>query len=537
MLPTLSLTCNGLCVQMVSVSYWINPAEKLVTRALNKWRAKMMKADNISCVVVLVDPLGPSKLTILRKRRDEHFQKLKEAKAASAAGHVDDSSTSTSSLSSIDPSTSVGLKANHNQNNLGSRENQDEEGGGGQEAAEERTCVTDTENKAENNRGVDSTEADYRNDDGGGSDGGGFTGRDISSTNLVHGHDLRSSHSPPGLSRTVTKAASAAKPGRPHRGPHKIDSAHCPLSPRRLSHPTLTSKPGEMDDSVQASSALSISPPFMAALSPTSEDPVFPGDSATGEEGSPPYLTSHMSMSDSLLKLMKLDAVKASSDPVPRSNSVSSSVLNSSHMDNPIGRLSLMRDQRKQRRSVQGMLHASRRQHHSMLLTPSVDVNQSLPPTSHALQGTRSLDNTFHVEPGRDKLLQSTRILRVATSQRSSSSGSKSDKTSTDRKAPPLRQGQSTDGSKPLPKSSLIHSTAGGSAKKVKKRRELGLLHRTRTTLLRARRAARRALCPENRPFLKQLPGSKRKREEKRPALGTPSAKRLKRSEGLRYSV
>nr|KAG5687286.1 hypothetical protein BaRGS_001951 [Batillaria attramentaria] len=59
---------------MVSVSYWINPAERLVTRALNKWRAKSMKADNVSCVVVLIDPLGPSKLTILRKRREEHFQ-------------------------------------------------------------------------------------------------------------------------------------------------------------------------------------------------------------------------------------------------------------------------------------------------------------------------------------------------------------------------------------------------------------------------------------------------------------------------------
>ena len=55
------------------MSYWINPAEKLVTRALNKWRAKLMKADNISCIVVLIDPLGPSKLTLLRKRREENF--------------------------------------------------------------------------------------------------------------------------------------------------------------------------------------------------------------------------------------------------------------------------------------------------------------------------------------------------------------------------------------------------------------------------------------------------------------------------------
>ncbi|CAG5128621.1 unnamed protein product [Candidula unifasciata] len=53
----------------VAVSFWSNPAEHLVSRALNKWRAKSLKADNTSCVVVLIDPLGPSKLTLLRRRR------------------------------------------------------------------------------------------------------------------------------------------------------------------------------------------------------------------------------------------------------------------------------------------------------------------------------------------------------------------------------------------------------------------------------------------------------------------------------------
>lgn len=64
-----------------SVSYWINPAEKLVNRALSKWRARSMKADNTSCVVVLIDPLGPRKLSILKKKREEHFKKVKELNA------------------------------------------------------------------------------------------------------------------------------------------------------------------------------------------------------------------------------------------------------------------------------------------------------------------------------------------------------------------------------------------------------------------------------------------------------------------------
>ncbi|XP_060064593.1 protein phosphatase 1D-like [Ylistrum balloti] len=64
-----------------SVSYWINPAEKLVNRALSKWRARSMKADNTSCVVVLIDPLGPRKLSILKKKREEHFKKVREMNA------------------------------------------------------------------------------------------------------------------------------------------------------------------------------------------------------------------------------------------------------------------------------------------------------------------------------------------------------------------------------------------------------------------------------------------------------------------------
>ncbi|KAK3598987.1 hypothetical protein CHS0354_024663 [Potamilus streckersoni] len=57
----------------VPVSYWINPAQRLVQRALQKWKARNLKADNTSCMVVLIDPPGPRKLSILKKKREEYF--------------------------------------------------------------------------------------------------------------------------------------------------------------------------------------------------------------------------------------------------------------------------------------------------------------------------------------------------------------------------------------------------------------------------------------------------------------------------------
>ena len=71
--------------QNVPVSYWINPAEKLVQKALRTWRAKLMKADNTSCIVVLIDPLGPRKLSILKKKREEFFHKAVPEKSISSS--------------------------------------------------------------------------------------------------------------------------------------------------------------------------------------------------------------------------------------------------------------------------------------------------------------------------------------------------------------------------------------------------------------------------------------------------------------------
>lgn len=52
-----------------------------MNRALSKWRACSMRADNTSCVVVLIDPLGPRKLSILKKKREEHFKRAYEINA------------------------------------------------------------------------------------------------------------------------------------------------------------------------------------------------------------------------------------------------------------------------------------------------------------------------------------------------------------------------------------------------------------------------------------------------------------------------
>lgn len=65
----------------VPLSYWINPAERLVQAALNKWRMRLMKADNTSAIVVLIDPLGPRKLSILKKKREEKMKEVAERKA------------------------------------------------------------------------------------------------------------------------------------------------------------------------------------------------------------------------------------------------------------------------------------------------------------------------------------------------------------------------------------------------------------------------------------------------------------------------
>lgn len=58
------------------LTYWNNPAEHLVNYALQKWNERMLKADNTTCVIVMIDTMGPSKLERLRRRREERILQL-----------------------------------------------------------------------------------------------------------------------------------------------------------------------------------------------------------------------------------------------------------------------------------------------------------------------------------------------------------------------------------------------------------------------------------------------------------------------------
>lgn len=57
--------------------------------ALNKWRMRLMKADNTSAIVVLIDPLGPRKLSILRKKREEKMKELAERRVSCSKSVTD----------------------------------------------------------------------------------------------------------------------------------------------------------------------------------------------------------------------------------------------------------------------------------------------------------------------------------------------------------------------------------------------------------------------------------------------------------------
>lgn len=58
------------------LTYWNNPAEHLVNYALQKWNERMLKADNTTCVIVMIDTMGPSKLERLRRRREDRILQL-----------------------------------------------------------------------------------------------------------------------------------------------------------------------------------------------------------------------------------------------------------------------------------------------------------------------------------------------------------------------------------------------------------------------------------------------------------------------------
>lgn len=60
-------TCNG---QTDNVQLWINPSKSLVDRALERWSAKRLRADNTSVVTLMLDPPGPSRSEVLLSQKE-----------------------------------------------------------------------------------------------------------------------------------------------------------------------------------------------------------------------------------------------------------------------------------------------------------------------------------------------------------------------------------------------------------------------------------------------------------------------------------
>lgn len=48
---------------------WINPAKRLVDLAIERWNMCSLRADNTSIVTVMLDPVGPPRAQVLRKRQ------------------------------------------------------------------------------------------------------------------------------------------------------------------------------------------------------------------------------------------------------------------------------------------------------------------------------------------------------------------------------------------------------------------------------------------------------------------------------------
>ena len=64
---------------------WINPSKKLVDLAIDRWTSCNLRADNTSVVTVMLDPPGPPRAQVLRKKREANQAIKEEALEAHAA--------------------------------------------------------------------------------------------------------------------------------------------------------------------------------------------------------------------------------------------------------------------------------------------------------------------------------------------------------------------------------------------------------------------------------------------------------------------
>ena len=58
---------------------WINPSKKLVDAAIDRWNSCNLRADNTSVVTVMLDPPGPPRAQVLRKKREAKEVERSEA--------------------------------------------------------------------------------------------------------------------------------------------------------------------------------------------------------------------------------------------------------------------------------------------------------------------------------------------------------------------------------------------------------------------------------------------------------------------------
>ncbi|KAF0312353.1 Protein phosphatase 1D [Amphibalanus amphitrite] len=70
---------------------WINPSKRLVDLALSKWKMKCLRADNTSVVTVMLDPPGPPKVQVVKKR----LRQSSESEQSSAAKRPADEAATT----------------------------------------------------------------------------------------------------------------------------------------------------------------------------------------------------------------------------------------------------------------------------------------------------------------------------------------------------------------------------------------------------------------------------------------------------------
>lgn len=502
-------------LQMVTVSYWINPAERLVTRALNKWRAKMMKADNISCIVVLIDPLGPSKLTILRRRREEYFQKIHEARLSASSSRISTSAENEAAYQQSVSKINLNRNQSHGSEDADGVERVDVENKGEESSNKEPDCADNINcfpgrgglapNDNHHNMCKHSTSSASNTSHG--RQGEGDVGQVVSDGNVAcrsapfafHGVSTQPSFVNKGGKLRPT---TGIKGVRTHRVRHLTD-------PQRHIHRGQLPMTSDMDDSVQATSSLN----FTSLLFP------LPLPSCVAEDPEDPDKRHHTlssSVSEPLLKLISLTSSKKASSGTESTLHVQSTAsLNGSvHGPSKVSTYSQSTDRRLLRRSCQltAKVLQMRSPQQCVLHPDFFSTHTSGQILLNQPEGTsgEKLSSQCYTPQCSNPALQKGHPI-------SSNIGKCSDNTG-------LKKACGT-------------GQQGSNSVKMQKSREFGFLYKTRKTLHRARQAACKALCPENPPFIRPSQIYKRKCDQRRSALEGPCSKRLRPSEGIRLSL